>query len=261
MTYFGVLLWFVALPIVILALLNIWHDRKDKPIPQSMQLLSPVYLLLALVFIAVIYTTPWDNYLVATSVWWYDLDLVTGIVIGWVPIEEYTFFVLQTIMTGLWVLLLMRYIHTKRVFKPNVMIRKVAVASVAVIWIASILILLMGWDAGNYLGLELVWALPPIMLQLAVGADILWHYRRLVFIAISSATIYLCMVDAVGIGGGTWTINPELTTGIKIGGLPFEEMLFFLLTNILLVSGLTLGLSTLTKERLPKELQRILNLN
>ena len=29
--------------------------------------------------IAVVYTTHWDNYLVATRVWWYDPALVSGI--------------------------------------------------------------------------------------------------------------------------------------------------------------------------------------
>ena len=61
-----------------------------------------------LVLIAVAYTTPWDNYLVATNVWWYDESLVTGLKLGWVPIEEYTFFVLQTLMTGLWTLAVMQ---------------------------------------------------------------------------------------------------------------------------------------------------------
>jgi lycopene cyclase domain-containing protein len=58
------------------------------------------------VVIALVYTTPWDNYLVATNVWWYDPELVTGIVIGWVPIEEYTFFILQPILGGLWIFFL-----------------------------------------------------------------------------------------------------------------------------------------------------------
>jgi lycopene cyclase domain-containing protein len=60
--------------------------------------------------IAVVYTTPWDNYLVATGVWWYDPQLVTGLVLGWVPIEEYTFFIVQPILAGLWLLMLMRYL-------------------------------------------------------------------------------------------------------------------------------------------------------
>lgn len=256
MTYFGVLLIFVVIPIIIFAVLNYWCDQKNKPVPPTFRLVSPAFMLTLLVFVAVIYTTPWDNYLVATKVWWYDPKLVTGIVIGWVPIEEYSFFILQTIMTGLWVLLLVRYIRTDTPYTPRPALRLGAVLAVGMIWLWSVYILAIGWDAGNYLGLELVWALPPIILQLAVGADILWHHRKLVLSAIISATIYLCWVDSVGIGGGTWTINPELTTGLSIGVVPIEEILFFLLTNILLVSGLVLGLSIKTADRLPEYIKR-----
>ena len=66
------------------------------------------------VLLAVVYTTPWDNYLVATGVWYYDPQLVSGIVLGWVPIEEYTFFVLQTILTSLVLLFVARRWHGPR---------------------------------------------------------------------------------------------------------------------------------------------------
>ncbi|MEZ4642189.1 MAG: hypothetical protein R3E31_05515 [Chloroflexota bacterium] len=46
------------------------------------------------------------------------------------------------------------------------------------------MILLIGWQPGNYLALELGWALPYIMLQLFFGADILWRQRRLVFLGL-----------------------------------------------------------------------------
>lgn len=36
-----------------------------------------------------------------TGVWWYDGDLVIGTVLGCVPPQEYTFFVLQTLLMGL----------------------------------------------------------------------------------------------------------------------------------------------------------------
>lgn len=65
----------------------------------------------ALVFAAVAYTTPWDNYLVATRVWYYDPGLVVNFVIGYVPIEEYTFFILQTLMTGFFALWLWRRMY------------------------------------------------------------------------------------------------------------------------------------------------------
>ena len=41
-------------------------------------------------------------------------------------------------------------------------------------------VLLARWRPGTYLGLEVAWFLPPIILQLLVGADGLWLRRRLV---------------------------------------------------------------------------------
>ena len=108
MTYFGFLARFVVVPIILFVFLNWLAQRRGRTIPDALRGMPAIPTLLAHVLIALIYTTPWDNYLVATRVWWYDPDLVTGIVIGWVPIEEYTFFILQPIMTGLYLLLLAR---------------------------------------------------------------------------------------------------------------------------------------------------------
>ena len=90
MTYALFLLLFVISPAAVLGIgLRRHLDRK-------------YWAMIGLVvLIALAYTTPWDNYLVASGVWRYDPRLVTGLVIGWVPVEEYSFFVLQTIFTGL----------------------------------------------------------------------------------------------------------------------------------------------------------------
>jgi lycopene cyclase domain-containing protein len=255
MTYFGFLLRFLVIPIVILGVLTYRDLRQGRTLPASLRFLSPWLLLVALAFVAVVYTTPWDNYLVATGVWWYDPALVTGITLGWVPIEEYTFFVLQTVMTTLWLLFLARRVRVDSVFIARPGIRMVSAGVIGVVWIASIILLLSGWKPGNYLALELSWALLPIGLQLAVGADILWHYRRLVIPAIASTTLYLCGMDSLAIHSGTWTINPELTLGMAVGGvLPIEEAVFFLVTNTLLVFGLVLGLANESFYRLPAQI-------
>ena len=74
-------------------------------------------MLIGMATIAMVYTTPWDNYLVATRVWYYNPDLILsikvgdrmiGAVLGYVPIEEYLFFVLQSLLTGLIVFWLWR---------------------------------------------------------------------------------------------------------------------------------------------------------
>ena len=93
-------------------MLTLWDWHKGRRLPDDLRKQPAWLALLAHVIAAVVWTTPWDNYLVATGVWYYDPRLVTGITLGWVPIEEYTFFVVQTLITGLWLLWLGRRLRT-----------------------------------------------------------------------------------------------------------------------------------------------------
>jgi 15-cis-phytoene synthase/lycopene beta-cyclase len=126
---------------------------------------------------------------------------------------------------------------------------------VGLIWLASVVGLLSGWKPGVYLTIQLAWALPPIIFQLAFGADILWRYRGLVLLALVTATLYLGAVDAVAIDAGTWTIDPAQSLEIYLGGvLPLEEFTFFLVTNTLVAFGMTLVLARESQERTPPKL-------
>ncbi|KAB2860181.1 MAG: lycopene cyclase domain-containing protein [Anaerolineae bacterium] len=255
MTYFAFLLYFLVVPILILSILT-YHDwRKELKLPSSLSLMPAWWIVGILIGIALVYTTPWDNYLVATGVWSYDPALVTGITLGWVPLEEYTFFILQPIMTGLWLLFLARRVHPNEAFFPQLNIRLASVAVIGIAWLTSIGLFISGWKSVTYLSLELMWGLPAIMVQLAFGADILWHNRRLIASAILIATLYLCFADSIAIQDGTWTINPDLSLHILFGGiLPIEEVIFFLLTNTLVVFGIVLGLTPESSYRLPSQI-------
>jgi lycopene cyclase domain-containing protein len=250
MTYFGILATFIVPPTLILLILvprDVWRwvTRRDGRVNWE-----PYWIILGHVALALIYTTPWDNYLVATNVWWYDPDRVAGITLGWVPVEEYTFFVVQTLMSGLWTLALGRSLFkSPPQVLANTSLRRWASAGLAVLWLVSTLPLVLGWAPGTYLSLILAWGLIPVLVQIAFGADILLAYRRLLVPAITVPTLYLWLVDAVAISGGTWTIDPAQTTGIKLGPLPLEEMVFFLMTNLIIGFGVTLMSAEASKAR------------
>ncbi len=251
MTYFGFLALFLAPPILVLALVVGLEDRRGRQLPAALRFLPAWQALAAIVVVAVLYTTPWDNYLVATRVWWYDPALVTGFVIGWVPIEEYAFFVLQPILAGLVFLALGRRLAPASggASRAPAWGRTLMLALAALMALMAG-VLLSGWEPGTYLALELVWALPPILFQLAFGWDIIWRVRRPASLAILTSTIYLSAADALAIGAGTWTIDPAQSLRIYLGGvLPLEELVFFFLTNVLCVFGLALVLSP---ESLPR---------
>jgi lycopene cyclase domain-containing protein len=245
MTYYGFILRFLAIPILILAIITYIDYRRGKRLPERLRYWPAWAAILLHMVIALLYTTLWDNYLVATRVWWYDPELVTGITIGWVPIEEYTFFVVQPVLAGLWLFFLARWLKRTASDGPlATRLRWITTIVLAVFWLASVVALIAGWGQATYLALELGWALPPIGLQLLFGADILWRYRRLALLALVSLTLYLSAADAVAINLGTWTINPEKSFDLLLGGiLPIEEFLFFLLTNTLITFGITLVVS------------------
>jgi lycopene cyclase domain-containing protein len=260
MKYFGFLARFVIIPLAALGLLA-WRDsRRGKKLPSSLNALPAEAALLGHVAVALAYTTPWDNYLVATRVWWYDRELVTGLVLGYVPIEEYTFFVLQTLLTGTWMLTLARYLPPNETPPTNpLLIRAGMTAALGAIWLGSVFQLIRGQKSNTYLNLTLSWALIPIMFQTAFGGDILWQHRRLIALGIILPTLYLGIADSLAIGSGTWTINPEKTVNVNLAGkLPLEEGLFFLLTNTLVALGMTLVLSNQSRERVPASLRRYL---
>ena len=260
MTYFGFLARFVIVPLTVLGLLA-WRDSKRRiKLPPSLNALPAEAVLLGHAAAALAYTTPWDNYLVATRVWWYDRKLVTGLVLGYVPIEEYTFFVLQTLLTGTWMLTLARHLTPNEKPPANPLrIRMGVTAALGTIWLGSIYHLFRGQKSSTYLSLTLSWALIPIMFQTAFGGDILWQHRRLIALGIIPTTLYLGIADSLAIDSGTWTISPDKTVNVNLGGkLPLEEGLFFLLTNTLVAFGVTLALSNRSRERVPAFLRRYL---
>jgi lycopene cyclase domain-containing protein len=254
MTYFGFLALFIGPPLIYLGAVY-WH-RRHKPLPENLDAFQPFSVVLAHVLVALLYTTLWDNYLVATGVWWYDPNLVTGMTLGWVPVEEYVFFILQTLMTGLWIIWLIRKINPEQAkirFRPN--LRWVSTLFLSVMWIFSAVILGIGWEPGTYLALILIWALPPIMLQTAFGADILWGYRRIVLPGFIIPALYLSLADTYAIQSGTWTIDPAQTTSLHLpAGLPVEEFIFFLVTNILISFGTVLVLARESQKRVSPNL-------
>jgi len=91
-TYGQFLALFVALPLVVLSVA--WWSSTVKRLPWR----SFVPLLLV-VFLA---TTPWDSVAVKHGLWRFPEGKTWGIRLGWLPLEEYLFFGLQTLLTGLW---------------------------------------------------------------------------------------------------------------------------------------------------------------
>jgi lycopene cyclase domain-containing protein len=250
MTYLGFLLRLLVIPILIFLVITLWDERKGKPLP-GFQNSRAIWIAIGIhILLAVGYTTPWDNYLVATGVWFYNPELVTGIVLGYVPIEEYAFFVLETLLAGLWWWFLARRLPEPMQFKPSKIGRIVSFAALFILWVVFTVLFFSESHPITYLSLTLFWAFPAIFPQLLYGADILWHYRKLVGLGILVPGTYLSLMDIVALRDTTWSISKEQTTGILFFGiLPLEEVVFFFITNILITFGITLLLSNIARQR------------
>jgi putative membrane protein len=229
MSYLQVLLIFIV-PVVLVESV-IFTRLKDI---EKTYFLKGIILLAAA---ALVYTTPWDNYLIMTHVWSYEDDRVIG-KIGYVPIEEYSFFILQTFLSGFWTYFIQRRFAIKEIPSQSRSATRLVLSAMLVLWVASVFFLAN--PELRYMGLILAWSLPVIMLQWAVGGPYLLHNLKVYIFSLLPATIYLCLVDAIAIHLQVWKISMTQTTGLFIGPLPIEEATFFLVTNIMLIQGLIL---------------------
>ena len=115
---------------------------------------------------------------------------------------------------------------------------------------AALGLLALTTEAGTYLGLILVWAMPILALQWGFGGDLLWARRRTFAWAVALPTLWLWVADRYAIGVGIWWISPDRTLGWAPLGLPVEEATFFLVTNLLVVGGVLLAVDERSITRL-----------
>lgn len=88
------------------------------------------------------------------------------------------------------------------------------------------------------------WALPVLAMQLAVMA---WAFRgrtwavlRAVLPPALVSTVWLVAADHLAISAGIWRFGEGKHLGVRVLSVPVEEILFFLITNLLVAFGLTL---------------------
>lgn len=190
---------------------------------------------------ALVYTTPWDNYLVWKGVWGYPPERVLAR-IGYVPVEEYLFFLLQPWLAGM---LLYRLLARLPGAEPE------PGSPAAVRWAGGLPLLALSavgvwclsFESGTYMGLILAWAGPVLAAQWLFMGPVIWRLRRAVVPAILLPTFYLWWADRFAIADGIWYISEQYTLGWDPLGLPVEEATFFLVTNVLVVFGTILFLA------------------
>ena len=228
MTYLQFLLVFLCVP-----LLFVYTEFRKSELPNKREFSVGILLL---IFLAVSYTTPWDNYLVKSGVWIYGEDRILG-TIGYVPVEEYCFFVLQTILSGLFCFLLQGRFSLKRGNSRS------SLKHIVSICYGGLFLVGLGclyFERTRYLGLILSWAMPVLLLQWIAGGGHLLTNLKIFLASALIPTFYLWIADALALSWGIWSISETYIIGVKIGSLPLEEAVFFLLTNLMVAQGVIL---------------------
>lgn len=230
LTYMQVHLYYTLPPTIILYLLL-------RPLITSFDKLK----ILILCILAVSYTTPWDNYIIYHKAWWYRKDAVIG-TIGYVPIEEYIFFIVQTTLTSLWTICCSRWTLNSLYLRNSKSLKFQLIKYVGIISIAIPLI--WGWynaipaTKSFYLGSILWWSLLiVIMLWYLVSSHIAPRYLQILF-SFVFPSLYLCYVDVIALRARVWHINERTSFEIfVVSELPLEEVVFFFVANFMIVMG------------------------
>ena len=237
MSYAEFLLCFLILPSIVLIGLA-WFGQKRLFWPgviwrhhwQGVAILA---------LIAFVWTTPWDNHLIARGVWDSPHDRILG-KIFYVPIEEYAFFVLMPVLNGAVMFFLLGWgtIPQSTWRNPQRRLRIVALLLALVLVGAGTFAL--GFSKGTYLGLILVWFTPPLLIQWIFDPGVLLRGMRFVLWGTLLPLTYFGLADQYAIRQGIWVISETSTTGLGLPDLPLEELLFFAITSLLLAQGLVL---------------------
>jgi len=226
MAYWQFVLLFLVVPLVVLGALSLRLERFPRPYELGVPLLT---------FVALSYTVPWESYLIRRGVWGYGSVLLGRV---WaVPLEELAFVVFQVALAGAWLAQLGSPADEDAGMSLGR--RVLGVLAGVAVGIVGLFFLSSG-PSTLYLGAILAWAGPVLALQWGFAWTVLVRHWRRVALGVAVPTLYLSVVDRYAIGADIWHIAPETSTGLSVGGLPIEEGLFFLATNVFVVQGLLL---------------------
>jgi len=216
------------------ALLGLWYLAPRYDSTRRRRAAAGLAILVA---IAYAYTTPWGSFMIRSEVWWYGDGAVAARYLD-IPVGEYMFFAIQTLIAGL-------YLHV-RGFDPafrdgdlDWFPRLAGTLAGLGLFFGGLALVLLA-DSFLYLGGLLAWVGPVIALQWAVGGGYLVREVRPWVEAALVPSLYLWVVDRLAIGMGAWTLSESYTVGVAPFGLPVEEILFFLSASVMTVIGLVL---------------------
>ena len=222
MTYFRFHLIFNLPLLLVLAVLNTQVPWLHE------EVLAPMLVLLAVV----VFTAPWDNLAVKWGIWGFPREKYS-LRLGYLPLEEYAFFVLQSVNVMLAVRALFHFfpdLQTGLEASPGT-VTWLCLGAAMVPW--AIVATQLYWlhrKAGprvNY-AVHLIWFLPVIYAQWVLAPSLFWAHAGLLTLVTAAFGIYYTLADLAAVRAGIWFFDEKQITGVKLAGsLPWEEVAFF----------------------------------
>lgn len=197
-----------------------------------------------LVLLAVmIFTIPWDNFAAAKGIWGFAEGQFWK-KIGYLPVEEYAFFIIQSLMAMFLVAWLTPMLPPAQSLGEPELTDPARLVAMGILLGAWAVIGLAGrkrihsrsrWHYAWHLG---YWFLIVIALQWAIGWEILaprWLALGIVTLGLGT---WLSWADWIAIRNGIWFFDHRQIQGWCLGGkMPWEEAAFFYLTSLLVAQS------------------------
>ena len=196
-----------------------------------------------LVLLAVmIFTSPWDNLAAKWGIWGFPRAKYS-VRIGYLPVEEYAFFLLQSANVMLAVRACFHFVPDWQTGQETGLgiITLICLAASVIPWIfIAINLRRLRRKAGprvNY-AVHLAWFLPVIYTQWVLAPFLFFEHLSLLLLTTVAFGVYYTLADLAAVRAGTWFFDEKQITGVKLGGvLPWEEIAFFFLTSLLVAQS------------------------
>ena len=200
-------------------------------------------LAFALVLAAVmIFTTPWDNLAAKWGIWGFPREKYS-LRIGYLPVEEYAFFLLQSVNVMLAVRALFHFMPDWEGGAETEIGKWTLICLAASIVPWAIVTIQMRWlrkrfgPCVNY-AIHLAWFLPVIYVQWVIAPWMFWDHAGLLALVTGAFGVYYTLADLAAVRAGTWFFDEKQITGVKLARvLPWEEIAFFFLTSLLVAQS------------------------
>lgn len=188
-----------------------------------------------------IFTTPWDNYAAKCGIWGFSEGQFFR-KIGYLPVEEYLFFVIQSAQAMALTLIVLDFGDFRSLGGVTEETRSWLLISGGIgflICMVAGVFISAQWKTRSggkwhYTWHLFFWFLPVVILQWWIAPDVLLpRWPVLLSVTVLLGT-YLSWADWMAIKRNIWFFDHKQTTGLNLGGkMPWEEAAFFYLTSLL----------------------------